>query len=133
MTAVGTALKPDLSNWDPEDDATWDPKRAWTTLTITTYAMFISFATWYVVSAVAPRLNEVGFALDEGQLYWIVAVPGLSAGLLRMVFMFLPPILGSRTLVVLSSLLLLIPLLGWTLVVRDNSTPFWVLLALAFA
>lgn len=133
MTAAGTELKPDLSNWDPEDDATWDPKRAWTTLVITTYAMFISFATWYVVSAVAPRLNEVGFALDEGQLYWIVAVPGLSAGLLRMVFMFLPPILGSRALVVLSSLLLLIPLLGWTLVVRDNSTPFWVLLALAFA
>lgn len=130
---AGEALKKDLSNWDPENDATWDPRRAWTTLGITTYAMFISFATWYVVSAVAPRLNDVGFALDEQQLYWIVAVPGLSAGLLRMVFMFLPPILGSRTLVVLSSLLLLIPLLGWTFVVRDNSTPFWVLIALAFA
>ncbi|WP_223878473.1 MFS transporter [Microbacterium radiodurans] len=130
---TGSALKPDLSNWDPEIDATWDPKRAWGTLAITTYAMFIGFATWYVVSAVAPRLNDVGFGLEPQQLYWIVAVPGLSAGLLRMVFMFLPPILGSRTLVTLSSLLLLVPLLGWTFVVRDNSTPFWVLLALAFA
>lgn len=130
---TGSELKKDLSNWDPENVATWDPKRAWITLTITTYAMFISFATWYVVSAIAPRLNDVGFALDTSQLYWIVAVPGLSAGLLRMVFMFLPPILGSRTLVVLSSLLLFIPLLGWTVVVRDNSTPFWMLLALAFA
>lgn len=134
MTAqTASALEKDLSNWDPENPATWDPKRAWITLTITTYAMFISFATWYVVSAVAPRLNDVGFALDTSQLYWIVAVPGLSAGLLRMVFMFLPPILGSRALVALSSLLLLIPLLGWTFVVRDNTTPFWVLLALAFA
>lgn len=130
---MGSALKPDLSNWDPENPATWDPKRAWGTLIITTYAMFISFAAWYVVSAVAPRLNDVGFALDSQQLYWIVAVPGLSAGLLRMAFMFLPPVLGSRTLVVLSSLLLLIPLAGWTIVVRNNDTPFWVLIALAFS
>ncbi|WP_246846505.1 MFS transporter [Humibacter ginsenosidimutans] len=133
VTATGSELKSDLSNWDPENAATWDPRRAWWTLGITTYTMFISFATWYVVSAVAPRLNEVGFALDPGQLYWIVAVPGLSAGLLRLVFMFLPPILGSRALVVLSSLLLLIPLLGWTFAVRSSDTPFWVLLALAFA
>lgn len=133
MSAVGSELKADLSNWNPENEATWDPRRAWGTLAITTYAMFISFATWYVVSAIAPRLNDVGFALDSQQLYWLVAVPGLSAGLLRMVFMFLPPIVGSRALIVLSSLLLLIPLLGWTFIVRDNSTSFWVLLALAFA
>jgi len=130
---TGSELKADLSNWNPEDPAVWDPKRAWWTLGITTYTMFISFATWYVVSAVAPRLNDVGFALDTGQLYWIVAIPGLSAGILRLVFMFLPPILGSRRLVVLSALLLLVPLLGWTFAVRDNTTPFWVLMALAFA
>jgi NNP family nitrate/nitrite transporter-like MFS transporter len=130
--ATGSELKPDLSNWNAENPATWDPKRAWWTLTITTYTMFVSFSTWYVVSAVAPRLNEIGFALDPGQLYWIVAIPGLSAGLLRLVFMFLPPILGSRTLVVLSSLLLLIPLLGWTFAVRNSDTPFWVLMVLAF-
>lgn len=132
-TATGRSLAKDLSNWDPENPATWDPKRAWITLTITTYTMFVSFATWYVVSAVAPRLNDIGFALDATQLYWLVAIPGLSAGLLRMVFMFLPPVLGSRTLVTLSALLLLIPLLGWTFVVRDNTTPFPILLALAFA
>ncbi|QTX03862.1 MFS transporter [Agromyces archimandritae] len=129
----GSELKDDLSNWDPENPARWSSKRAWGTLWITTYTMFISFATWYVVSAIAPRLNDIGFALDSGQLYWLVAIPGLAAGLLRMVFMFLPPILGSRTLVVVSALLLLIPLLGWTFVVRDTSTPFWVLMALAFA
>ena len=53
-TATGQSLAKDLSNWDPENPATWDPKRAWITLTITTYTMFVSFATWYVVSAVAP-------------------------------------------------------------------------------
>lgn len=131
--ATGSELKADLSNWDPENDATWDPKRSWTTLWITTYTMFVSFAAWFVVSAIAPRLNDVGFALDEGQLYWLVAVPGLAAGIIRFGFMFLPPILGSRILVMLSALLLIIPLLGWTLIVRNNDAEFWVLLALAFA
>lgn len=131
--AVGIDLKPDLSNWNPENEATWDPKRAWTTLWITTYTMFVSFSTWYVVSAIAPRLNDIGFALDAGQLYWLVAIPGLAAGIIRFIFMFLPPILGSRVLVILSALLLIIPLLGWTLIVRNNDAPFWVLMALAFA
>jgi NNP family nitrate/nitrite transporter-like MFS transporter len=47
--------------------------------------------------------------------------------------MFLPPILGTRVLVALSSALLLLPMIGWTMVARDTSTPYWVLLALSFA
>ncbi len=132
-SAVAIALKPDLSNWNPEDEATWDSKLAWRTLWVTTYTMLLAFATWYLVSAIAPRLNDIGFGLSTEQLYWLVALPGLAAGLLRLVFMFLPPVLGTRTLVALSAILLVLPMLGWTLAVRDNSTPFWVLLSLSFA
>jgi NNP family nitrate/nitrite transporter-like MFS transporter len=130
---VGSTLKPDLSNWDPENEKTWDKKLAWCTLWITTFSMTLGFAAWYLVSAIAPRLNDIGFDLSTGQLYWLVALPGLAAGLLRLVFMFLPPILGTRVLVALSSALLLLPMIGWTLVARDTSTPYWVLLALSFA
>ncbi|TFD50378.1 NarK/NasA family nitrate transporter [Cryobacterium frigoriphilum] len=130
---VGSTLKPDLSNWDPENDETWDKKLAWRTLWITTFSMTLGFAAWYLVSAIAPRLNDIGFDLSTSQLYWLVALPGLAAGLLRLVFMFLPPILGTRVLVALSSALLLLPMIGWTLVARDTSTPYWVLLALSFA
>ena len=130
---VGSTLKPDLSNWDPENEETWDQKLAWRTLWITTFSMTLGFAAWYLVSAIAPRLNDIGFDLSTSQLYWLVALPGLAAGLLRLVFMFLPPILGTRVLVALSSALLLLPMIGWTLVARDTSTPYWVLLALSFA
>jgi len=128
-----TTLKSDLSNWDPENDESWDSKLAWRTLWITTYCMLLSFATWYLVSAIAPRLNDIGYDLTQAQLYWLVAVPGLAGGLLRLVFMFLPPLIGTRALVAMSSALLLLPMLGWTLAARDTSTPYWVLLALAFA
>ena len=130
---VASTLMPDLSNWDPEHDETWDSHLAWRTLWITTFSMTLGFAAWYLVSAIAPRLNDIGFDLSTSQLYWLVALPGLAAGLLRLVFMFLPPILGTRVLVALSSALLLLPMVGWTLVARDVSTPYWVLLALSFA
>ena len=130
---VTSTLKPDLSNWDPENEETWDSHLAWRTLWITTFSMTLGFAAWYLVSAIAPRLNDIGFDLSTSQLYWLVALPGLAGGLLRLVFMFLPPILGTRILVALSSALLLLPMIGWTLVARDVSTPYWVLLALSFA
>lgn len=126
-------LKPDLSNWDPENPETWDSKLAWKTLWITTYTMVLAFATWYLVSAIAPRLNDIGYDLTDQQLYWLVALPGLAGGLIRLVFMFLPPILGTRTLVTLSALLLVLPMTGWTLVVRDPTIPFWFLMALSFS
>ena len=132
-TSTTSELAADLSNWDPENDATWDKKIAWRTLWITTYNMTLAFAVWYLVSAIAPRLNSIGFDLTQAQLYWLVALPGLAGGLIRLVFMFLPPILGTRTLVGGCATLLLLPILGWTFAVRDASTPYSVLLVLAFA
>lgn len=122
-----------LSDWDPEDPSRWDKGLAWRTLWISTYNLTLAFAVWYLVSAIAPRLNLVGFDLTSGQLYWLVALPGLAGGLMRLVFMFLPPVLGTRTLVGGSATLLLLPILGWTLAVRDASTPYPVLLLLALA
>ncbi len=130
---VSTQLNPDLSNWDPEHEETWDSRLAWRTLWITTYVLTLSFAAWYLVSAIAPRLNDIGYSLAPAQLYWLVALPGLAGGLLRLVFMFLPPIMGTRALVAMSSAMLVLPMLGWTIAARDTSTPYWVLLSLAFA
>lgn len=56
---------------------------------------------------------------------------GLSAGTLRIVWTFLPPIIGTRYLVTLSSGLLLIPLFCWVYAVQNIDTPYWVLLGFA--
>lgn len=128
-----TLRRLDLSSWDPENDATWDRRLAWRTLWVTTYNLTLAFCAWYLVSAVAPRLNDIGYDLSKGQLYWLAAIPGLAAAVFRLLYMFLPPLVGTRALVSGSAVLLLLPMTGWVLAVRDTSTPYAVLLMLAAA
>lgn len=120
-----------LDSWNPEDPATWDSRRAWRTLSVTTFSLTLAFITWFLVSALAPVLNSIGFTLTASQLYWLAAMPGLAGGFLRLLWMFLPPIMGTRKLVWLSTLLLLIPLIGWGIAVQNPNTSFGVLLLLA--
>ncbi len=130
---VPAQRRPDeLPTWNPNDLDTWDSRLAWRTLGITTYNLTLAFITWYVVSALVVRLPNAGFALSTGQLFWLTAMPGLAAGVLRMVWTFLPPVLGTRRLVTGSTLLLLLPLLGWGVAVTSTSTPYAVFLVLAF-
>lgn len=117
-----------LPSWDPE--GAWDSGRAWKTLWITTFNLTLAFATWFLVSAIAPKLNQIGFDLTKAQLYWLAAMPGLAGGTLRLIWTFLPPILGTRRLVTVTSALFVIPLIGWGLAVQSPTTPYWALLAL---
>lgn len=121
-----------LKNWNPNDEATWDSKFAWKTLWVTTYALTLGFISWYLVSALAPKLNNLGFDLSKKELYWLAAMPGLAGGGLRLLWMFMPPLLGTRRLVTYSTALLVLPLIGWSVAVRTPSTPYVGLLALAF-
>ena len=124
-----------LARWQPEDEAFWEAegkKRAWRTLTVTTASLTMAFITWFVVSALVVRLPQVGFQLTTGQLFWLAAMPGLAGGTLRLVHMFLTPIYGTRHVVAFSTASLLLPLVGWTYAVQDITTPYWVLMLLAF-
>lgn len=121
-----------LSEWNPEDEATWDSRLAWRTLWITTFTLTLAFSTWFLASAFAPVLSNLGFDLTKNQLYWLAAMPGLAGGTLRLVWTFLPPVLGTRKLVTYTTALLLIPLVGWSVAIQDNTTPYWVLMLLAF-
>lgn len=131
MTTLDTSQRY-LRGWDPEDPDKWDSKIAWTTLTISTITLFLGFSTWYLVSAIAPMLNQIGFDLSAAQLYWLTAIPGLATGLFRLIFMFLPAIMGTRRLVTFSALSFVIPLAGWFFAVQNTATPYWVLITLSF-
>ena len=121
-----------LESWDPNAEGKWESKIAWRTLWVTTYALTLGFMSWFLVSALAPKLNNLGFDLTKKELYWLAAMPGLAGGGLRLIWMFLPPILGTRKLVTYSTSLLLLPLIGWSFAVRSPSTPYFALLILAF-
>ncbi|MDO5068303.1 MAG: MFS transporter [Propionibacteriaceae bacterium] len=121
-----------LTHWDPEDEATWDRKLAWNTLTVTTVSLTLCFVAWFLPSAFVPKLKALGYDIDTTGLYWLAAMPGLSGGLMRLVWMVLPPIMGTRKLVAWTTAALLLPLLGWAFAIQNNQTPYWVLMLLAF-
>lgn len=124
-----------LERWEPENERFWragGSALAWRTLTITTLNLTMAFMAWFLVSALVVRLPQIGFKFTPSELFWLAAMPGLAGGTLRAVHMFLTPMFGTRHVVSLSTLSLLLPLLGWFHAVQDPATPYWVLLSLAF-
>lgn len=134
-TPAPTTSRTWLTRWTPEDEAFWaagGSTTAWRTLALTTVNLTMAFAAWFLVSALVVRLPQVGYTFSASQLFWLTAMPGLAGGTLRLVHMFLTPMFGTRHVVSLSTLSLLVPLVGWFLAVQDPSVPYWVLLLLAF-
>lgn len=135
MSETKAAVTDMLENWQPEDES-WNitgKKIAWRTLWVTTFNLTLAFVAWFVVSAALVRLPNIGFGhLNKGQLFWLAAMPGLSAGTLRLLHMFLIPIFGTRKVITVSTLLLIIPLVGWGIAVQNTSTSMEMLMFLAF-
>lgn len=124
-----------LEKWEPNDDKFWESTGkpiAWRTLWVTTFALILSFATWFMVSAIATKLPGIGFKFNKEQLFWLTAMPGLAAGILRIAHTFLLPIFGSRHVIAISTIIKLIPVIGFGFAVMDPTTPFWVFMVLAF-
>lgn len=124
-----------LNKWDPEDQQFWDnegKRVAWRTLWITTITLTLSFATWFMMSAIAVKLPGIGFKFTQDQLFWLAAMPGLAAGVLRIIHTFLLPIFGSRHIISIATIIKLIPVIGIGMAVMDPNTPFWVFMVLAF-
>lgn len=123
-----------ITDWRPEDATFWETtgkKIAWKTLTITTLSLIVSFATWFLMSAVVVRLPGIGFKFDDGQLFWLAAMPGLAGGTLRLVHMFLIPIFGTRKVIAIATLAKILPCVGLGFAVMNPTTPFWMFLLLA--
>lgn len=124
-----------LKHWEPDNPEFWEStgkKIAWRTLIITTAALTMSFATWFMMSAVVVRIPQVGFKFDTMQLFWLAAMPGLAGGTLRIIHTFLIPIFGTRHVISATTFLKLIPCIGIGLAVMNPATPFWVFMVLAF-
>ncbi len=124
-----------IERWEPENEEFWKStgrRIAWRTLWITTLTLILSFATWFVMSAIVVRLPNIGFKFDTMQLFWLAAMPGLAGGSLRIIHTFLIPIFGTRKVISVATLLKLIPVVGLAYAVIDLNTPFWVFMVLAF-
>lgn len=123
-----------ITDWRPEIEEFWDnggKKVATRNLWVSIPALLLAFAVWMVWSAVIVNLPEIGFSFDDGQLFWLAALPGLTGATLRIFYSFMVPIFGGRRWTAISTASLLIPALWMGFAVQNPETPFSVFVIIA--
>ncbi len=123
-----------LHEWNPEDATFWAAtgkgvarRNLWASIP----ALFLAFAIWMVWSIVVVELPNIGFSFSTDQLFWLVALPGLSGATLRIFYSFLVPIVGGRNWSAISTASLLLPAVGIGMAVQNPETPYWIFVVLA--
>ncbi|WP_332632740.1 NarK family nitrate/nitrite MFS transporter [Halalkalibacter flavus] len=123
-----------IKEWNPENTEFWEregKRHAKRNLWISVPTLMLAFIVWQIWSVVAVRLNDIGFAFTDEQLFTLAAIPGLVGASLRFVYTFAVGKFGGRNWVVFSTGVLLIPTLGIGFAVQNPDTPYWVMLLLA--
>lgn len=124
-----------LPRWEPENPQFWKETGsaiAWRTCGITTFSLIFSFATWFVMSAVVVRMPAIGFKFTTMELFWLAAIPGLASGILRLVHAQFIPVLGTRPVVSIATIIKLIPMIWLGYAIQDLNTPWSTFMIIGF-
>ena len=124
-----------LPRWAPENPQFWKETGsaiAWRTCGITTFSLIFSFATWFVMSAVVVRMPAIGFKFTTMELFWLAAIPGLASGILRLIHSNFIPVLGTRPVVSISTIIKVIPMIWLGFAIQDTSTSWTTFMIIGF-
>lgn len=124
-----------IQDWRPEDPTFWKEKGAalaWRTCGITTFSLIFSFATWFVMSAVVVRMPAIGFRFTTTELFWLAAIPGLASGILRLVHANFIPVLGTRPVISVATIIKVLPMIWLGYAIQDPSTPWSTFMIIGF-
>jgi NNP family nitrate/nitrite transporter-like MFS transporter len=124
-----------LPRWEPENEQFWKETGsaiAWRTCWLTTFSIIFSFATWFVMSAVVVRMPAIGFKFTTMELFWLAAIPGLASGILRLIHAQFIPILGTRPVVSISTIIKIFPMIWLGFAIQDTSTPWMTFMIIGF-
>lgn len=124
-----------IQNWKPEDPTFWREQGsalAWRTCGVTTFSLIFSFATWFVMSAVVVRMPAIGFKFTTTELFWLAAIPGLASGILRLIHANFIPMLGTRPVISIATILKVIPMVWLGFAVQDLSTSWTTFMVIGF-
>lgn len=123
-----------IDHWDPEDHEQWTTvgrSVARRNLAFSMVAEFLGFAMLALWGIVTPLLPAAGFTYTADQLFWLIALPGLTGALMRFAYSFTVPVFGGRNWTIVSALLLILPASGLAWAVGNPETPFGVMLLIA--
>ncbi|MDO8427102.1 MAG: MFS transporter [Deltaproteobacteria bacterium] len=124
-----------ITKWEPENEQFWRETGsgiAWRTCGITTFSLIFSFATWFVMSAVVVRLPNIGFKFTTMELFWLAAIPGFASGILRLIHSYFIPVLGTRPVVSIATIIKLIPMVWLGYAVQDLNTSWSTFMIIGF-
>lgn len=124
-----------IQNWKPEDPTFWREQGsalAWRTCGVTTFSLIFSFATWFVMSAVVVRMPAIGFKFTTSELFWLAAIPGLASGILRLIHSNFIPLLGTRSVISVSTIIKIIPMIWLGYAVQDLNTQWTTFMIIGF-
>lgn len=123
-----------LAVWQPEEEKFWEEqgnKIARKNLYISVFALILAFCVWQIWSVAAVRLNDVGFAFTQSQLFTLAALPGLTGATFRLIYTFMPGVMGGKKWTIISTSLLLIPAIGIGFAVQNPETSYMTMAILA--
>jgi NNP family nitrate/nitrite transporter-like MFS transporter len=100
-----------IDHWDPEDPVFWEKtgKRiARRNLWVSVFAEHIGFSIWTVWSTLVLFMGPA-YGIDPAGKFFLVALPSLVGGLVRIPYTMAPARFGGRNWTIVSALLLLVP------------------------
>ena len=114
-------------HWDPENEVfwkRWGERIAKQNLYTSTWALTLAFVAWTMWATIAAQLNHIGFHFTDNEIFTLAALPGLVGATGRLVYTYLPAMLGGRNWTLISTALLLIPLIGLGNALTDTATTY---------
>ena len=124
-----------LSQWDVEDPEFWEStgkKVATRNLWISIPSLLCGFAVWLMWGIITVQMKNLGFPFDQGELFTLTAIAGLTGATLRIPSSFFVRLAGGRNTIFFTTALLMIPALGAAISLKDPTTPLWTFQLLAF-
>ena len=101
-----------IERWDPEDERFWNEeggrRTAARNLLFSVLSEHIGFSVWSLWSVMVLFMGP-GYGVDPAGKFFLVAMPTLVGGLLRVPYTFAVAVFGGRNWTIVSALLLLIP------------------------
>jgi NNP family nitrate/nitrite transporter-like MFS transporter len=77
-------------------------------------------------------MPAIGFKFTTTELFWLAAIPGLASGILRLIHANFIPVLGTRPVISIATIIKVIPMVWLGYAIQDLSTPWTTFMIIGF-
>lgn len=120
--------------WNPNDQEFWESggkKVAKRNLWLSIPNLLIAFSVWQIWSILSLRLIDAGFNYTTDQVFTLTAIPALTGAVIRVFYSIGVTYTGGKTWTFLSTIILLIPVIGVGIALQNPDTPYTTMAILA--